>query len=142
MVRYAVGYRSRAFVTFGRPIALDGFDAGSRKSVLDLTRMVRSDIGRLYKVLPTAVLAAAMRPSVGRADLVSRIDAVLETLRAVGANLSVATADEVLALATEPLETRGVIVVEPGRYRVRERHVLRYYARSIAHLVAPAGSTH
>ena len=31
MVRYAVGYRSRAFVTFGRPIPLDGIDAESRK---------------------------------------------------------------------------------------------------------------
>ena len=27
MVRYAVGYRSRAFVTFGAPIPLDGCDA-------------------------------------------------------------------------------------------------------------------
>ena len=26
MVRYAVGYRSRAFVTFGAPIPLDGYD--------------------------------------------------------------------------------------------------------------------
>ena len=30
MVRYAVGYRSRAFVTFGEPIPVDGFDADSR----------------------------------------------------------------------------------------------------------------
>ena len=28
MVRYAVGYQSRAFVTFGTPISLDGFDGG------------------------------------------------------------------------------------------------------------------
>ena len=26
MVRYAVGYQSRAFVTFGAPISLDGYD--------------------------------------------------------------------------------------------------------------------
>src|SRR5436190_5652567 len=30
MVRYAVGYRSRAFVSFGKPINIDGFDPGSR----------------------------------------------------------------------------------------------------------------
>src|SRR5215216_304423 len=37
MVRYAVGYRSRAFVTFGNPIAVDGVDPSSRRAVLDLT---------------------------------------------------------------------------------------------------------
>jgi glycerol-3-phosphate O-acyltransferase len=142
MVRYAVGFRTRAFVTFGRAIALDSFDTDSRKSVADLARILRSEIGRLYKVLPTAVLAAAMRPSITRKDLEQRITAQLETLRAVGANLGVASADEVIALATEPLETRGIIVLEQGRYRVRERNVLRYYARSIAHLLHPAGSTH
>ncbi len=142
MVRYAVGYRTRAFVNFGRPIALDRFDAESRKSVADLARLIRGEIGRLYKVLPTAVLASAMRPSVTRAELGDRINAQLDTLRAVGANMGVTTADEVIALATEPLETRGIIVVEQGRYRVRERNVLRYYGRSIAHLLSPAGPTH
>jgi glycerol-3-phosphate O-acyltransferase len=142
MVRYAVGYRSRAFVTFGHPIPVDGYDAESRRSVLDLAHVVRKECGRLYKVLPTAVLAAAMRPSIARADLRARIDAVLDTLRAVGANLGVASAEEVLAQAVEPLEARGVIVAEPDRFRVRERNVLRYYARSLDHLLAPSGSTH
>ena len=32
LVRYAVGYRSRAFVTFGKPIALDGIDPESQES--------------------------------------------------------------------------------------------------------------
>jgi glycerol-3-phosphate O-acyltransferase len=142
MVRYAVGYRSRAFVTFGRPIALDVYDAESRRSVMDLAQHVRREIGRLYKVLPTAVLAAAMRPSIATADLASRITAILDTLGATGANMGVHTADEVIAAATEPLETRGIIVVEQGRYRVRERNVLRYYGRSLQHLLTPAGATH
>ena len=142
MVRYAVGYRSRAFVTFGRPIPLDGFDADSKRAVVELTREVRAEIGRVYKVLPTALLAAAMRPSITRPDLVSRLDATLDALRAVDANLAVQTADEVLAGATEALVGRGIIVVDKGRYRVLERNVLRYYARSIAHLLAPSGPTH
>lgn len=142
LVRYAVGYHSRSFVTFGRPIPLDGIDGESRKAVMDLARHVRAEIGLLAKVLPTAVLAAAMRPSVTRADLSDRIAAILDTLRAVGANLGVTSAEEVLALATEPLETRNIIAIEAGRYRVRERHVLRYYARSIAHLLTPPSSTH
>ena len=142
MVRYAVGYRSRAIVTFGRPIPLDSYDAESRRSVLDLAHLVQREIGRLYKVVPTAVLAAGMRPSIARADLRDRLAAILETLRATGANLDVQSAEEVLDSATEPLETRGIIAVEDGVYRVRERHVLRYYARSLQHLLSHAGATH
>src|SRR5687767_5207554 len=36
MVRYAVGYRSRAYVTFGTPIPTAGIDPDSRRAVLDL----------------------------------------------------------------------------------------------------------
>ncbi|HQZ40322.1 MAG TPA: 1-acyl-sn-glycerol-3-phosphate acyltransferase [Vicinamibacterales bacterium] len=142
MVRYAVGYRSRAFVTFGCPIALDPYDGESRRSVLDLAHLVQQEIGRLYKVVPTAVLAAAMRPSIATSDLSSRITAILDTLAAGGANLAVHTATDVLQQATEPLEARGIIVVEQGRYRVRERTVLRYYGRSVQHLLAAGGATH
>jgi glycerol-3-phosphate O-acyltransferase len=142
LVRYAVGYRSRAFVTFGKPIAIDGIDPESKKAVMDLTRHLRAEIGRLYKVLPTAVLAAAMTKSVTRAELKGNIDGVLETLRLAGANLSVQSSAEVLEIATEPLITRNIIVVEKDRYRVRERNVLRYYARSLAHLLSPPSSTH
>ena len=39
-------------------------------------------------------------------------------------------AAEAVDEAAEPLETRGIIVVERGRFRVRERNVLRYYART------------
>jgi glycerol-3-phosphate O-acyltransferase len=142
LVRYAVGYRSRAFVTFGKPISLAGIDAENKKAVMDLTRHVRHEIGQLYKVLPTAVLAAAMRPSVTRADLLDRVDGVLTTLRSMNANLSINNAADVLEEATEPMVTRNIIVVEGGRYRVRERNVLRYYARSISHLLSPPSSMH
>src|SRR5882724_862595 len=36
MVRYAVGYRSRAFVTFGPPISVANIDTHSRSDVLEL----------------------------------------------------------------------------------------------------------
>ena len=42
MVRYAVGYRSRAFVTFGKPLAIDGVDPTSRREVLDLAHTIMS----------------------------------------------------------------------------------------------------
>jgi glycerol-3-phosphate O-acyltransferase len=142
LVRYAVGYRSRAFVTFGAPISIGGIDPENKKSVMDLTRHIREQIGRQYKVLPTAVLAAAMKGSTTRADLKGRIDALLDSLRAADANLSVTSANEVIEIATEPMVTRNIIVVEQDRYRVRERNVLRYYGRSLAHLLTPPTSTH
>jgi glycerol-3-phosphate O-acyltransferase len=142
MVRFAVGYRSRAVVTFGRPIGLDGFDLSSRRTLLDLSHLIRAAVGRLYKVLPTALVASAMRPSMTRSDLVARIDSILDTLRATGANVAVRSGEEAVELATEPFEARGVLVIDQGRFRVRERHVLRYYARSIEHLLTPGGSTH
>src|SRR5499427_8003536 len=80
MVRYAVGYRSRAFVTFGTPIPAGDCDAQSRSDVLELTRLTSARIGALYKVLPTAVFASAMRPSISRADLEGRIDRLIEEL--------------------------------------------------------------
>jgi glycerol-3-phosphate O-acyltransferase len=143
MVRYAVGYRSRAFVTFGAPIPVAGIDPHSRRAVLDLSHAVMRAVGRLYKVLPTAVVAAAMRPSISRRDLERRADAVLDTLRSCGANLGVASGAEAADLAIEPLESRGIVVVGRGRLRVRDRNVLRYYARSLDHLLAsPSARTH
>src|SRR5229473_2780819 len=60
MFRYAVGYRSRAFVTFGRPIPLDGWDSQSRRDVMELGKLTGQSIGKLVKVLPTSLVAAAM----------------------------------------------------------------------------------
>jgi glycerol-3-phosphate O-acyltransferase len=142
MVRYAVGYRSRAFVTFGKPIAAT-VDHTSRREVMEFAQTVMQAIGRLYKVLPTAVVANAMRPSIVRQDLQDRADAVIDTLRANGANLGVHDGAEALDAGIEPLEARGIVVVERGRVRVRDRNVLRYYARTLDHLLAsPSLRTH
>src|SRR6187549_1970814 len=133
MVRYAVGYKARAFVTFGAPIPVGDRDAQSRSDVLELTRLIRARIGALYKVLPTALFAAAMRPSITRRDLESRIDRLIEELAARHANLAVTSGRQAVEEAAEPLETRGIVVAERGRFRVRERTVLKYYARTIEH---------
>ena len=142
MVRYAVGYHSRAFVTFGAPIPAGHRDGESSTEVLELMRDVRGRIGALHKVLPTALFASAMRPSIGRRDLESRIDSLIEELAARRANLGVASGRQAVEEAAEPLETRGIIVAERGRFRVRERSVLRYYARTIEHLLTTAGPAH
>jgi glycerol-3-phosphate O-acyltransferase len=136
MVRYAVGYQSRAFITFGAPIPLSGCDPDSRRDVMALAYQIRDTIGRLYKVLPTAIVAAAMRPSIARRDLEVRADAIIETARNAGGNLDITSGRDAVEQAAGPLAARNVIHVERGgRFRVRERTVLRYYARTLQHLL-------
>ena len=142
MVRHAVGYKSRAFVTFGKPMAVE-VDPSSRRDVLHFAHTVMDAVGRLYKVLPTAVVANAMRPSISMPDLESRADAVIDTLRAKGANLGVGSGKEAIDSGVELLEARGIVVMEQHRVRIRERNVLRYYARTLDHLLAsPSRRTH
>jgi 1-acyl-sn-glycerol-3-phosphate acyltransferase len=138
MVGLAVGYRSRAFVTFGPPIAVSAYDPDSRKDALDLAHLTRDTIGRLFKVLPTAIVASVMRPSITLADLESQAGAALEQLEAAGANLLVRDAKHVVDDGVSRLEQRGVIQADEDRLRVRDRNVLRYYARSIQHLLPPS----
>jgi len=135
MVRYAVGYKSRAFVTYGEPIDASARDAHDRSDVLELAHRLRDVIGRLMKVLPTSIVAAAMRPSIRRADLEGRVSGLIETLSAAGANLETRNARDAVESAVRLLAARGVIVAEGGTYRVRDRSVLRYYARTITHLL-------
>jgi glycerol-3-phosphate O-acyltransferase len=138
MMRCAVGYRSRAFVTFGTPIATSEYGAQSKSDVLELAHRTRDAIGLLFKVTPTALVAAAMKPSMGRRDLEERIDGMLDTLRARGANLAVESGRQAVDEAIEPFERRGVLVVEQDRFRVRNRLMLRYYGRMLDHLFVPA----
>jgi 1-acyl-sn-glycerol-3-phosphate acyltransferase len=136
MVRYAVGYQSRAFVTFGKPITLTGWTADAKRDVMELAHLVRDTIGLLHKVLPTAVLAAVMRPSIEQRDLENRAEDLIGILRAAGANLGVTSGREAVEAGTPLLADRGIIHVERGgRFRVRERTVLRYYARTLQHLL-------
>ena len=125
LVRYAVGYRSRAFVTFGKPIALGDYDPEARRDLVALAHRIQDDVGRLYKVLPTALVAAAMRPQITRAGLTSRIDELLVSFRAEGANLAVHTGQEAVDEGVEQLTERGVLVQERQRVRVRDRFAER-----------------
>jgi hypothetical protein len=89
-------------------------------------------------VLPTAIVAAAMRPSTTRRDLESRADALIDVLRLAGANLEVQSGRDAVETGAPLLADRNIIVFERGgRYRVRERTVLRYYARTLQHLLVP-----
>jgi hypothetical protein len=83
-----------------------------------------------------------MRPSITRRELEERVDVLLHSLRSANANLGVQTGAEAVDAAVEPLEARGIIVVDRGRLRVRDRNVLRYYARTLNHLLASPRRTH
>lgn len=141
MMGQAVGYRTRAFVTFGEPVTLDGYHAESRRDVLDLAHLAKDTIGRLYKVVPTALVASAMRPSTTARDLEARIERSLDRLRESGANLAVTDAEQAVEEGVAALVKRRVIRREGARLRVRERSLLRYYARTIQHLLPQAASS-
>ncbi len=137
MVGSAVGYRTRAFVCFGAPVPLDGIDPHSRREGLELSRTIRERIGLLHKILPTALVANAMRPSATRRDLETRVAELLDVLRQRGANLgAIDSTKQAVEQGIELLILRSVIVPESQRYRVRDRTLLRYYARSIEHLLS------
>ena len=139
MVRYAVGYQSRAFVDLRRADPAERL----RRRIAprrDGARAphARHASARLYKVLPTAVVAAAMRPvddaARARGPAPRRsIDDARGGRRQPGVTVG---RDRPSNEAAEPLEARGIIHVERGgRFRVRERTVLRYYARTLQHLL-------
>ena len=137
MVRYAVGYQSRAFVSFGAPITISGYDPESRRDVMALAHLTPHAIRMHYKVLPTPLVAAYMRTSITSRDLEARCDAIIDTVAALGANVGVRSGRDAVEAATEPLMSRNIIHVERGgRFRIRERTVLRYYARTIQHLLS------
>ena len=137
MVGTAVGYQSRAFVTFGEPIALARGDARSRRDVMDLASQAMTAVGRLHKVLPTALVATAMRPSMPREALRDAVQQLIDRLAAQGANMATTDARTAVAEALPLLEERGVLVPEGRVVRVRDRYVLRYYARQLKHLLQP-----
>ncbi len=141
MVGAAVGFESRSFVTFGTPIPLKGWDPDSRKDVMALAHATRDAIGKLYKVLPSAIVAAAVRPSLPLAELPARVAAVLAPLKEAGANLDIDDPEAIADDGTKVLAARDVLVLERHVIRVRDRLVLRYYARTIQHLLNPQKRT-
>ena len=138
MVGLSMGFRSRSFTVFGHPVPIGTYDPESRRDALDLAHVLRERTATLIKVLPTAIVAHAMHRSVSTGDLEARIATRLDLLLEAGANLAVRDVKQVLEDGVSRLEHRGVIQTEHGRIRARDRRVLRYYARSIQHLLPAA----
>ena len=143
MVRHAVGYDARAFVTFSAPIALAQFDPDSRRDLVTLAHQIQDAIGRSHKVLPTALVASVMRPNITRSELIARLDDRIGRLAEAGANLAVRSGRLAADDGVARLVLRDVLVEDGRKVRVRDRITLRYYARSIGHLIsAPRRATH
>ena len=130
---------------FGRAdSASTAIDHSSRRSVLDLAHLVRARVGRLYKVLPTALVAAAMRPSITRAGA-HRPDrfAARHAARRSAPTWPCTSGEAAVEAAAEPFEARGIIVVEDGplpRARAPRAALLRTIDSSTCS--RPAGPTH
>ena len=143
MVRYAVGYRSRAFVTFGAPIPVGDVDAAvAQRRARAGAAGPRAHRRALQSAADGGLRRGDAAVDHARAISKSRIDRLIEELAARHANLGVTSGRQAVEEAAEPLETRGIVVAERGRFRVRERNVLRYYARTIEHLLVTTGRTH
>ena len=89
----------------------------------------------------TALVASVMRPHMSRVELQSRLEDRVGKLAEAGANLSVRTARQAALEGVSALVARDVLVEEGQTLRVRDRLTLRYYARSIEHLLTPPRRT-
>ena len=135
MIRHAIGYESRAFVTFGAPIRLSEYDSAARGDLVALAHRIQHEVGLLHKVLPTALVATALRASMTRSELAVRIDDLLALFSAQQANLSVTSGRQAVDDGVERLVNRGVLMTERQRVQVRDRSALKYYARTLEHLL-------
>ena len=135
MVRHAIGYGSRAFVTFGAPIPLSEYDSAARRDLVALAHRIQHEVGLLHKVLPTALVATALRASMTYSELAARIDDLLALFCAQQANLAVTSGRQAVDDGVERLVNRGVLMTERQRVQVRDHVALKYYARTLEHLL-------
>jgi hypothetical protein len=70
-------------------------------------------------------------------ELEERAEALVVRLREEGANLAVENGRQAVAEGVAALERRGAVACDSDRVRVRNRALVRYYARTIEHLVSP-----
>lgn len=136
LIRYGVGFKTRAFVSFGHPIPLEEFDPASRRDLVTLAHRIQNEVGLLHKVLPTALVAAAWKTACSESELADRVDVLIARLRDVGANLAVHSGHDAVAQGVPALVDRAILARAEQRIRVRDRISLRYYARTLHHLLS------
>jgi len=151
--RYRHGY---ACVNFGTPVSMRAHvaaagvdfraldDAGRRAPVAAVGKMLMARIGAVVPVLPVPLVATVLLRDPARAlselELKSAVQALMDGVEAAGGHVYVPRTDRDYALTVglRMLTLRGLVQEEAGLYQANpdELTILRYYANSIAHLVA------
>ena len=151
---YRLGY---ACVNFGTPVSvrewttargirLEHLTKEQRQAeVAALGRHLMERVGRLVPVLPVPLVAAVMLREPSRAmselDIKAEVGALVRRLEAGGARLYVPRGDWDYAVGAglRMLKLRHLVDESDGLYSPRPAEVplLRYYANSIEHLLAP-----
>jgi glycerol-3-phosphate O-acyltransferase len=151
--RFRHGY---ACVNFGTPVSMRAHvaahaiafpaldDAARRAPVAALGAMLMARIGAVVPVLPVPLVATVLvrddaRPS-SELELKAAVHALMDRLEASGGHVYVPRADRDYALTVglRMLTLRGLVEEHDGLFQAnpRELALLRYYANSIAHLLA------
>jgi len=133
-------FNSRASyqLNFGEPIPIE------KDSGLTLTSRIRKEIGKLYTVFPSALLAQAImqtgKSDVSYAELEDAINTVHSKLTENGATFSdtCSDMDRLLHDAKESLRSsdRRIVLFNQNGVSVRKPEIVEYYANTIKHLVA------
>jgi len=153
---YRFGY---ACVSFGAPLSLRQYvkERGIDFRVLDqdtrfaeverLANVLMARVGAVVPALPVALVATVMLDAgvpLSMLELKSRVLAFVQRLAASGAHVHIPRGDQDYAIEVglRMLRLRHLVAEVDGLYRIEadETQLLRYYANSIAHLLAAPAS--
>ena len=144
-----------ACVSFGPPLSLRQYvkERGIDFRVLDqtarfteverLAKVLMEKVGSVVPVLPVALVATALLDAgapLSMLELKARVLALVQRLAASAAHVHIPRGDQDYAIEVglRMLRMRHLVAEQEGLYRIEaeEAPLLRYYANSIAHLLA------
>jgi glycerol-3-phosphate O-acyltransferase len=148
-VNFGTPVSARAWEAARGGIAFERLDKAARQAeVAALGRHLMHEVGRLVPVLPVPLVATVMLAEPGRAlsefEVKAAVAALVQRLEAQGARIYVPRSDWDYAVSAglRMLVQRHLVDEAAGLHRMRESEaaLLRYYANSIAHLLAGGAS--
>nr|WP_184007981.1 1-acyl-sn-glycerol-3-phosphate acyltransferase [Rubricella aquisinus] len=133
-----------ACVSFGTPVSLRAFVAENGKdmqAVQALGRTLIREVGQVVPILPVALVATVMQRvdgAIAEGDLHRQAAELRAELEARGGHFHLPRLDfdYTLKVGLRMLKERRLMIEEDGHWRVNpdQRHLIDYYANSIAHL--------
>ena len=149
-------------MNFGTPVSLTSYLARKRlrpksmerehrfAEVRNLAGELMAGIARVIPVLPVPLVATILlragEDGLNELGIKSEAWRLLGVLKTRGAHVYIPRNDEDYALAVglQMLTLRRLVVQQDGIFRIvrKELPVLRYYAESIRHFLAPGGEGH